>query len=32
MGQEGRRRAEKVFSWTAIAKKTLDLYHSLIPA
>jgi len=32
MGQKGRRRAEEVFSWKAIAKKTVDLYNSLITA
>ena len=29
-GRNGRKRAEDHFSWTAIAKKTLDLYESLI--
>lgn len=28
-GQNGRKRAEEHFSWTAIARKTLDLYQSL---
>jgi glycosyltransferase involved in cell wall biosynthesis len=28
-GQSGRRRAAEVFSWSAIAKKTLSLYESL---
>lgn len=28
-GQNGRRRVEEHFSWTAIAKRTLDLYRSL---
>lgn len=28
-GQKGRRRVEEHFSWTAIAKQTLDLYRSL---
>lgn len=26
----GRRRAEEVFSWQAIARQTLDLYHSIL--
>jgi glycogen synthase len=30
MGQAGRARVEAHFSWTAIARKTLDLYESLI--
>ncbi len=29
-GQNGRRRVEDHFSWTAIAHKTLDLYRSLV--
>jgi glycosyltransferase involved in cell wall biosynthesis len=29
MGAEGRRRAEKLFSWEAIARQTLALYQSL---
>jgi alpha-maltose-1-phosphate synthase len=29
-GQNGRKRAEEHFSWTAIARKTLELYQSLI--
>jgi glycosyltransferase involved in cell wall biosynthesis len=28
-GQSGRRRVEEAFSWTAIARLTLDLYRSL---
>jgi starch synthase len=31
-GRNGRRRAEDYFSWTAIAKRTLDLYRTLMPA
>jgi glycogen synthase len=31
MGMEGRRRAEALFSWQAIAQKTLALYRSLRP-
>jgi glycogen synthase len=30
MGQNGRRRAEEQFSWSAIARKTLDLYQTLV--
>ncbi len=29
-GRNGRRRVEERFSWTAIAKRTLDLYQSLV--
>ena len=29
LGRNGRRRVEEHFSWTAIAKRTLDLYRSL---
>ena len=29
MGQAGRRRVEELFSWRAIAERTVDLYHSL---
>lgn len=29
-GEAGRRRAEEVFSWSAIARQTLDLYESLV--
>lgn len=29
MGQAGRRRAEEIFSWSAIAKQTLALYQTL---
>lgn len=29
-GQNGRKRAEEHFSWTAIARKTLELYQSLM--
>jgi starch synthase len=29
-GQNGRRRVEERFSWTAIARRTLDLYQSLV--
>jgi glycogen synthase len=32
MGAEGRRRAETLFSWTAIARQTLALYRSLCSA
>jgi alpha-maltose-1-phosphate synthase len=32
MGDAGRRRAEKKFSWTAIAAQTIDLYRDLIAA
>jgi len=31
-GQNGRRRVEERFSWTAIAEQTLELYHSLVAA
>jgi glycogen synthase len=31
-GRAGRERAERHFSWTAIAEKTLDLYRSLVPS
>jgi len=31
MGAEGRRRAEALFSWEAIARQTLALYRSLCP-
>ena len=31
-GQAGRRRVEDIFSWTAIAHQTIDLYRSLIEA
>lgn len=31
-GQNGRRRAEQLFSWDSIARKTLDLYQSLLHA
>jgi glycosyltransferase involved in cell wall biosynthesis len=30
MGKAGRQRAEALFSWTAVAKKTFDLYQSLL--
>jgi glycogen synthase len=30
-GEAGRRRVEQHFSWTGIARKTLDLYQSLVP-
>ena len=30
LGRNGRRRAEDRFSWTAIARRTLDLYRSLL--
>jgi glycogen synthase len=30
LGQNGRRRAEEQFSWNAIARKTLDLYRTLV--
>ena len=30
MGEEGRRRVEEHFSWTAIAAQTIELYRSLI--
>jgi glycosyltransferase involved in cell wall biosynthesis len=30
MGKAGRRRAERLFSWKAIASQTRDLYDSLI--
>jgi glycogen synthase len=30
LGQNGRRRAEEQFSWRAIARKTLDLYRTLV--
>jgi glycosyltransferase involved in cell wall biosynthesis len=29
LGKNGRRRVEQHFSWTAIARRTLDLYRSL---
>jgi glycosyltransferase involved in cell wall biosynthesis len=29
-GQAGRRRAEKSFSWSAIAQKTQELYRQLV--
>ena len=29
-GDAGRRRAEKIFSWTAIARQTIALYEQLI--
>jgi starch synthase len=29
-GDAGRRRVEKVFSWTAIAQQTIHLYEQLI--
>jgi alpha-maltose-1-phosphate synthase len=29
-GKNGRRRVEDHFSWTAIARRTLDLYHALV--
>jgi starch synthase len=29
-GKAGRRRAEEKFSWSAIAKQTVDLYHALV--
>lgn len=32
MGRNGRRRVEQHFSWTAIARQTLDLYRSLVSA
>lgn len=30
MGKAGRKRAEELFSWRAIAKKTLELYEALV--
>jgi starch synthase len=30
MGRAGRARAEREFSWDAIAERTLDIYHSLL--
>jgi starch synthase len=30
MGEEGRKRVEEHFSWTAIAAQTIQLYESLI--
>jgi glycogen synthase len=30
MGRQARRRVEEVFSWTAIAEQTLDVYRSLL--
>ncbi|MGA1791675.1 MAG: glycogen synthase [bacterium] len=30
MGKKGRKRAEEIFSWHAIAEKTVELYRSLI--
>ena len=30
LGENGRRRAVEQFSWDAIARRTLDLYHSLL--
>jgi len=30
-GRNGRRRVEDHFSWTAIARRTMDLYQSLLP-
>jgi glycosyltransferase involved in cell wall biosynthesis len=30
MGKAGRRRAIKMFSWQAIARKTYDLYETLV--
>ena len=30
-GRNGRRRVENLFSWKAIAHRTLDLYRSLMP-
>jgi len=32
MGEAGRRRVEKQFSWTAIAAQTVELYKSLVSA
>jgi starch synthase len=32
MGEEGRRRVEEHFSWTAIAAQTIELYRSLVVA
>jgi len=29
-GEAGRRRAEEIFSWTAIAQQTIELYRNLI--
>jgi glycosyltransferase involved in cell wall biosynthesis len=29
-GKNGRRRVEEIFSWSAIADQTLDLYRSLL--
>jgi glycosyltransferase involved in cell wall biosynthesis len=29
-GKAGRRRAEQLFSWKAIARQTLDLYQLLV--
>jgi starch synthase len=31
MGEAGRKRVEDLFSWTAIAAQTIELYESLIP-
>ncbi len=31
MGQAGRRRAEEIFSWSAIARQTVDLYQHITP-
>jgi len=32
MGEAGRKRAEEIFGWPAIARQTVELYESLIPA
>jgi glycogen synthase len=32
MGQRGRERVERAFSWTAIAQQTLDLYRNVVGA
>ncbi len=32
MGKAGRKRAEEMFSWEAIAKQTRDLYAELLAA
>ncbi|MCF8029875.1 MAG: glycogen synthase [Desulfohalobiaceae bacterium] len=30
MGRQGRQRVRKTFSWSAVARRTLDFYHSLL--
>jgi glycosyltransferase involved in cell wall biosynthesis len=31
MGEDGRARAERDFSWTSIASRTIEIYSSLVP-